>query len=862
MNKLYIPILLLLTLAQSVSAQWSWMEGERSANITGEYGILFIPAQNNQPGSRIGASTWTDSDGNLWLFGGQGYGLSESTGLLNDIWRYNTNTGMWTWMGGTRATNNSGNYGIQGLPLLTNQPGARRNATAWVDNDGNFWLFGGVGYARDDDEQGYLNDLWVYSPATAQWTWIAGSDDVDEDGRYGNGGPTGDDDGGGGGPGGGNRYPGGRAMAAGWVDRAGDLWLFGGRGLPSNNDVTDLNDVWKFTLSDRQWTWVKGNRNNIPDVRRGERGEFRDNNTPGGRRGSTAWVDKSGEFWLFGGGNGGRFYSDLWKFDRVSGDWAWIAGPENPNLQPQTAGAGIPDEANHPGARVLGTGITGSEGDLWFFGGFAGGAGNGNPRNSLWRYSIVNNTWTFLSGAVTGVPEAVFGTKGEATAGNTPGALGGSVSWSDAQGNLWVFGGESAAGHHNQLWKYFSACPAALIGSIKPATATICEGASQVLTASGGNSYQWRRNNENIAGATSSTYEAKLPGTYTVIVTKGQCSAPATNEAVITQIKKPTGKISPASATICEGGSQILTATGGKTYEWKRNGVVIAGETKSTLRLNSAGTYTAVLIDGNCRGDASNSVVVTQVATPAGTITPTDLVICEGGSGLLTASGGTSYQWMRDSVNIQGATSSTLTVTDPGTYSVIINTNTCSGISSNSAVVTLASEGGTRYSDVIAAPNSQVQLSAREIGTSYIWTPPTGLDNPQSRTPKAIVTNNTEYQVNIVTDQGCEVTDTVLVKIGNPPAPSAKVFVPTAFTPNGNNANDVLRPLGSIATLEFFKVYNRWGNLVFQTTQIGEGWNGLYKGAPQPSDTYTWMLIGTTHDGQPVKLSGKTLLIR
>jgi gliding motility-associated-like protein len=86
--------------------------------------------------------------------------------------------------------------------------------------------------------------------------------------------------------------------------------------------------------------------------------------------------------------------------------------------------------------------------------------------------------------------------------------------------------------------------------------------------------------------------------------------------------------------------------------------------------------------------------------------------------------------------------------------------------------------------------------------------------------------------------------------------------VPTAFTPNGNNANDRLRPLGNISTLDYFRVYNRWGNLVFQTTTIGEGWDGRYKGVEQPSDTYTWLMSGKTREGQPIKQSGKTLLIR
>jgi gliding motility-associated-like protein len=71
-----------------------------------------------------------------------------------------------------------------------------------------------------------------------------------------------------------------------------------------------------------------------------------------------------------------------------------------------------------------------------------------------------------------------------------------------------------------------------------------------------------------------------------------------------------------------------------------------------------------------------------------------------------------------------------------------------------------------------------------------------------------------------------------------------------------------LRPLGNIGTIEYFKIYNRWGTLLFETSEMGAGWDGRYKGVLQPAETYTWLLSGKTPEGQPVKLSGKTLLIR
>ncbi|HET7899013.1 MAG TPA: gliding motility-associated C-terminal domain-containing protein, partial [Flavisolibacter sp.] len=93
--------------------------------------------------------------------------------------------------------------------------------------------------------------------------------------------------------------------------------------------------------------------------------------------------------------------------------------------------------------------------------------------------------------------------------------------------------------------------------------------------------------------------------------------------------------------------------------------------------------------------------------------------------------------------------------------------------------------------------------------------------------------------------------------------PQTGVFVPTAFTPNRNGANDELRPiLYNIASLGYFKVYNRWGQMVFQTREMTKGWDGTINGVPQPTETYTWILECTDHDGKTIRKSGRSLLIR
>ncbi len=150
---------------QLIAQQWTWVGGSNTTNQNGVYGTKGVAAASNQPGARQGSISWTDASGNIWLFGGQGYAASGSANLLNDLWKYNTNTGQWTWMGGSNTIDQPGVYGTQGTAAANNQPGARQNSISWSDASGNLWLFGGAGYDVNRDLD-LLNDLWKYNVAT------------------------------------------------------------------------------------------------------------------------------------------------------------------------------------------------------------------------------------------------------------------------------------------------------------------------------------------------------------------------------------------------------------------------------------------------------------------------------------------------------------------------------------------------------------------------------------------------------------------------------------------------------------------------------------------------------------------------
>jgi gliding motility-associated-like protein len=112
----------------------------------------------------------------------------------------------------------------------------------------------------------------------------------------------------------------------------------------------------------------------------------------------------------------------------------------------------------------------------------------------------------------------------------------------------------------------------------------------------------------------------------------------------------------------------------------------------------------------------------------------------------------------------------------------------------------------------------------------------------------------------VSTVEGCFAFDTVNVKVYKT---SPEIFIPTAFTPNGDGLNDNLVPIPvGIVSIVYFKVYNRYGELVFSTTEIGKGWNGVYKGRDQGNESFVWHVLGIDYLGKPLLKKGQTTLIR
>ena len=309
------------------------------------------------PPARWGAVTWTDASDNLWLFGGQTGGLA----FLNDLWKFNTTSNTWTKVSG--GADQNGVYGTLGSGSTSNLPGGRWGSTARIDASGNVWLFGGFGYDATDTTPGLLNDLWEFNVASGQWTWVSGSNQINQNGNYGVlGTPAA------------TNVPGGRQASISWLDNSGNFWLFGGYNLSASGDPNSFNDLWEYKGGN--WTWISGSDTVNQIGVFGTQGVSAATNVPGSRWASAAWTDAQGNLWLFGGqgfdGAGNGSLADVWAFNPnqpvvpadpspglpASGQWVWVKGSNSFNqpgvygLNPATEfGTFWPHVTNTPGSR-------------------------------------------------------------------------------------------------------------------------------------------------------------------------------------------------------------------------------------------------------------------------------------------------------------------------------------------------------------------------------------------------------------------------------------------------------------------------------------------------------------------------------
>lgn len=380
------------------------------------------------------------------------------------------------------------------------------------------------------------------------------------------------------------------------------------------------------------------------------------------------------------------------------------------------------------------------------------------------------------------------------------------------------------------------------------------------VTATGGMApytYSWAPSGGNMASATNLT-----TGIYTVTVTDANnCVQTAT--ATVTSLNGPTLSVTNKQDVTCFGnadGSATVLATGGAvpyTYSWSPN-----GGTAVTADDLDAGTYTVSVTD-NLGCNATIDLVILESplmnVTTSGTGSNCGMI---NGTVSASATGGTgtyTYLWMPG--NLSGATQANL---PPGIYSVIVTDGNGCSLSGNYEVVLI---GGIPVSvtpsSVTIDEGQSVNLFASTTSTipgiTYSWEPPSGLSCVDCPNPIATPTETTTYYVTLTSPDGCTGKDSsrIFVRII-----CGEYFIPTIFSPNGDGNNDEFRIFGNCIVGMNLKIYDRWGEVVFESTNPQDRWDGTYKGKMMNPATFMYSVNLSFIDGRFITEKGSINLVR
>ena len=383
--------------------------------------------------------------------------------------------------------------------------------------------------------------------------------------------------------------------------------------------------------------------------------------------------------------------------------------------------------------------------------------------------------------------------------------------------------------------------------------AAICSGNTATLDAgSGYTSYLW-----SPTPAATQTITATTQGVYSVIVTDANgCSGSGTFSLTVNP--NPNAIATSYPSTICIGSNTTLTGTGGTGYVWSPP--VNSATQVAVVTPTSTGTfsYTVTVTDANgCNAIATTTVIVLPLVNAAVSGITT---ICMGEQTTLTATGGGTYSWVPGAIPTP-----TITVNTTSCYTVTVSNGTCSDDTTVCVTVNaLPSAVATAASYSITVGN-QTTLTATGTGT-YTWSPTTGLSCSTCPNPTANPTVTTTYTLTITNANGCTAMDTVIVNVMND---CGALWVPTAFSPNNDAKNDFVTVKSKCIETIDFSIYNRWGQLVYHTTDISivnnsnAGWDGKHNGKECNSAVYYYILnvkLLPAHD--LVEMKGNVSLIR
>ncbi len=379
---------------------------------------------------------------------------------------------------------------------------------------------------------------------------------------------------------------------------------------------------------------------------------------------------------------------------------------------------------------------------------------------------------------------------------------------------------------------------------------------------------QWYKNNILIPGATNDTILVNDTGIYYAILRENSCVV-ETRHFTIGRFAVPNAAFTINAATQCFPSHNIIVNAIGDSPQYRWNwgdGSTSIGK-NAQHRYAVSGNYTIRLTVKNSAGCIDTTETIVQIkAVPianfivesscVNTVVQLQNTTSYSGNNVL------SYSWdFSNGYTANGITPS-YQYSTAGNYIIKLSVKSpeCPADSSIiRKIVTIQKPQANKSVTINAVTNQQTVIHTINKGVNYYWQPANYLNSTSSANPIFTGSQNTQYFVAVKNQAGCVNNDTVNVKVFK----EAAIWVPTAFTPNNDGLNDHIYPiLIGIKELTYFRIWNRWGQLIFETTTQAAGWNGKFNGELQPSSNFVWMVVAITADGRQLSQKGNVILIR
>ena len=388
--------------------------------------------------------------------------------------------------------------------------------------------------------------------------------------------------------------------------------------------------------------------------------------------------------------------------------------------------------------------------------------------------------------------------------------------------------------------------------------------------------YTWDFGDGNFDNSNDIAHGYALPGTYAVKLTARETNGGCIDDSSFAVIVNPSpiANFTINNGVQCFPGHQfVFTNTsnifaGAMQYNWGMGDATFNTTANVNYSYINAGNYTVkLLVDalGGCKDSISKDVVVHPVPSADFTVLPVceNLLVPVYNRTFNNTTSTVNYFWDFGNGHLDNTKTPAYSYPAAGTYKIKLAVSTAQcPVSFNTKAIDITIDAVTKgivYADKDAAFNYPEPLQARQIGTNVTWSPPINLNNRFSYSPIFKGVTPQLYTIQIKTATGCVTVDTQLVKTHK----KIEIYVPTGFTPDGNGINERLRPvLIGFTKVNYFRVYNRWGNLLFSMNSDQPGWDGKIKSQPAETQTVVWMIEAVDVDGKVHSRQGTTVLYR